>query len=230
MGAKVSVPPYPIEIVTKKNGNTLGDIANPLVTSGTVEEFNATAITQLATLNGDLITKDGRISQSVVMGFTNTFSVHIDVQNISAQTAFMLIDLSDTTNWPHTETGHVNLEYIVLEVDPDASYLGEVKLGFLTNVDGTNGDFNQVFDVDMAKKSDLLVETINFGSHGMDLEITHWFGPTIANSTLFQTDVNLLGPDGATSYPSGDGDLVMLVERSAGTVDISVTMGYEAVA
>ncbi len=177
-----------------------------------------------------LITKDGRTSQYVASGFTETTTIHADFQAIATQTAFMLIDLSDTTNWAHTETGHINLEYLIIEIDPDASYLGEIKLGFLTNVNGTDGDFNQILDIDMVKKSDLLVEVINFDSHGFDCEITHHFGPITANSTLFQTDVNLKGPDGATSYPSGDGDLVMLVERSAGEVDISITLGYEAVA
>jgi hypothetical protein len=180
--------------------------------------------------SGDLITKDGRTSQSVVMGFTETYTVHLDKQSIAAQVALMLVDLSDTTNWPHSDTGHINLEYLIIEIDPDTSFLGEIKIGFLTNVDGTNGDFNQILDIDMAKQSDLLVEVINFGSHGFDCETTHHFGPVTANSTLFQTDVNLEGPDAATSYPSGDGDLVMLVERSAGEVDVSITLGYEAVA
>lgn len=179
---------------------------------------------------GDTITKDGRTSQYTAAGFTNTFTVHADAQSIAAQAAFMLIDLSDTVNWPHTATGHINLEYIIIEIDPDASYLGEIKFGFLTNVDATNGDFNQVLDIDMVKKSDLLVEVIDFGSHGMDLESNHHFGPITANSTLFQTDVNLPGPDGNTSYPSGAGDFVCLVERSAGIVDVSVTLGYETVA
>ena len=47
--------------------------------------------------------------------------------------------------------------------------------------------------------------------------------------SVFQTDVNLDGPDGNNSFPSGNGDLVMLVEVSAGTVDVSITLGYEAV-
>lgn len=179
---------------------------------------------------GDTVTKDGRTSQFTAAGFTETTTIHLDAQSIAAQTAFMLIDLSDTTNWPHSLTGHINIEYIVLEVDPDASYLGEVKLGFLSNVDATNGDFNQILDMDMAKKSDFLVEIVDFGSHGLDCETSHHFGPITADSILFQTDVNLAGPSGATSYPSGDGDLVMLVERSAGTVDVSITLGYEAVA
>lgn len=176
-----------------------------------------------------LITKDGRTSQFVASGFTETTTVHGDFQSIAAQTAFMLIDLSDTSNWAHSETGHINLEYLIIEIDPDATYLGEIKIGFLTNVDGTDGDFNQIFDVDMVKKSDLLVEVINFGSHGFDCETDHHFGPITADSALFQTDVNLKGPDGNTSYPSGDGDLVLLVERNGGEVDVSITLGYEAV-
>lgn len=178
----------------------------------------------------DIVTKDGRTSWYMASGFTETTTIHLDAQNIQAQTAYMLIDLSDTTNWKHTETGHINLEYLIVEVDPDSGYLGEVKIGFLTNVDATNGDFNQIIDIDMARQSALLVENLNFGSHGLDCQTDHHFGPVTANSTLFQTDVNLEGPDAATSYPSGDGDLVMLVERSAGAVDVSITIGYEAVA
>lgn len=179
---------------------------------------------------GDIVIKDGIKSQYVVFGFTETFTVHLDTQDVSAQTAYMLIDLSDTTNWPHTLTGHINLEYAIIEVDPSSTYLGEVKIGFLANVDATNGDFNQIMDIDLAKKSDLIVEIINFGSHGIDCKEDHYFGPIITNSTLFQTDVNLEGPDGATSYPSGDGDLAMIAEVSAGTVDISITLGYETAA
>ncbi len=178
---------------------------------------------------GDTIKKDGRTSQYVAAGFTETQTIHFDVQNIQTQTAYMLIDLSDTTNWAHTNTGHINLEYILLEVDPDDSFVGEVKLGFLSNVDATNGDFNQVLDIDMVRKSDLLVENLDFGSHGMDLEENHHFGPITADSALFRTGVNLGGPDDpdTITYPSSDGDLVMLVERSGGAVDVSLTIGYE---
>ena len=178
---------------------------------------------------GDVITKDGRTSQYVAMGFTDTDTVHFDIQNVQTQTAYMLIDLSGTTNWPHSNTGHINLEYIIIEIDPDpTTYLGEIKLGFLSDVDGDDGDFHQVIDIDMRRKSELLVEVIDFGSHGMDLEENHWFGPTISNSALFQTDVGLVGPDG-NSFFSGAGDLVMIIEASAGAVDVSLTIGYEAV-
>ena len=192
---------------------------------------NGDGETAVRVAGGDTILKDGRISQFVAAGFTDTHTMHLDTGSVNILTAFMLIDLSDTTNWTHSETGHINLEYILLEVDPDSAYLGEVKIGFLSNVNATNGDFNQIIDMDMAKKSELVIEPFNFGSHGFDCETNHHFGPVITDSTLFQTDVDLGGPDDPSTitYPSGDGDLVLLVERSAGTVDVSITIGYESV-
>lgn len=179
----------------------------------------------------DTVTRHGRTSQYVVGGFADTQTVHLDTGSVAAQTAFMLVDISDTTNWKHTNTDHIIIDHFLVEVDPDANYLGEVKVGFLTNVDATDGDFNQILDVDLAKKSDLVVEDLDFGTHGFHCQASTHFGPILANSTLFQTDVNLGGPDdpGTITYPSGDGDLVLLVEVSAGTVDVSVTMVYETV-
>ena len=181
--------------------------------------------------SGDLITKDGRTSQYVAAGFTETETVHLDVGTSSAQIAYMLIDISNTSSWQHTNTGHINIEYILLEVDPDSNWIGEVKIGFLEDVNVNNGDFYTVIDIDMARKSGLLVENIDFGSHGLDCESNHHFGPITANSTLFQTSgANLGGPDdpATLTYPSGDGDLVMVIDGDGtNTVDVSITIGYE---
>lgn len=179
----------------------------------------------------NLVTRHGRTSLFTVGGFADTQSVHFDVTGIITQTAFMLIDISDTTNWKHTNTDHIIIDHFLVEVDPNAQYIGEVKIGFLSNVDATNGDFNQILDVDLAQKSDLVVEDLEFGSHGLHCQTETHFGPVIANSTLFQTDVDLGGPDDPSTgtYPSGDGDLVLLIERSAGTVDVSITVIYETV-
>ena len=180
---------------------------------------------------GDLITKDGRTSQYVADGFTETQTVHLDIGTASTLIAYMLIDISDTGNWKHTNTGHINIEYIIIEVDPDTNFIGELKIGFLENVDADNGDFFNVIDVDMKRKSALLVENLNFGSHGLDCESDHHFGPITLNSTLFQTaGANLGGPDDPSTltYPSGDGDLVLIIDGDGtNTVDVSITIGYE---
>ena len=180
---------------------------------------------------GDVVTRESRTSQYVVDGFSDTQTVHLDTGSVAAQTAFMLIDISDTTNWKHTNTDHVIIDHILIEVDPDATYLGEIKVGFLSGVTATNGDFNQIIDFDMAKKSDLAIEDLTFGG-GFHCDAATHFGPILADSALFQTDVDSGGPDDPSTltYPSGAGDLVLLVERSAGTVDVSITLVYETVA
>jgi hypothetical protein len=183
--------------------------------------------------NVGVVNSSGKTAQYVAMGYSNTFTVHMDVSTDSTLIAYSLIDISDTTNWPHTNTSEIVIEYIIIEVDPDTNFAGEVKLGFLTNVDGTNGDFNQILDIDMRRKADLFAETIDFGSHGFHCKAASHFGPITANSTLFQTDVNLGGPDDptTTAYPSGDGDLVMIVDGDGTNfVNVSTTIGYETVA
>lgn len=178
---------------------------------------------------GDIESRHGRDSMYTVDGFANTGTVHLDTGSVAVQTAFMIIDISDTTNWPHTNTDHVIIRHLLIEVDPDSTYLGEVKIGFLDSVGATNGEFHQIIDFDMAKKSDLAIEDLIF-TGGFHCQAATHFGPHVV-STLFQTDVNLGGPDdpGTLTYPSGNGDLVMLVERSAGAVDVSITLIYETV-
>lgn len=182
--------------------------------------------------NISVVNQGDKTSLYTVSGFTDTQTVHLDVVVTSSPMSYMLIDLSDTTNWKHTNTGEIILEYMMLQIDPGSTFAGEVRIGYLKNVDATNGDFVTLFDVDMKKQASLLVEVLDFGAHGMHCNDNQHFGPVDANDTAYQTDINLGGPDDptTTTYPSGNGDLVMQV-NSAGAgnagVDISVTLGYE---
>ena len=157
------------------------------------------------------------------------FHVHLDAQAIAVDQGFMLIDLSDTTNWPHTNTGHIVLEQIIVNISLSATpaFIGEVEFGFLSNVDATDGDLNVVGKFHLDRGSIGPGGPFDFSIYGMDLELDKWFGPTNTNDVTWQTDVNLFGPDGATSYPSGDGDFVMHITNiTAGTIDVGVTAFY----
>jgi hypothetical protein len=184
-------------------------------------------------VNIGAVTDSGRTSIYAVAGFSNIFSVHLDVTLTPNGTdvGYMLVDLSNTAVWPHINTGSILVEYFVIELDPHAQFSGDMKLGYLKNVDATNGDFVTLLDIDMATKSDVINETIDFGSHALHCSDTYHFGPVIANSTLFQTDVLLGGPDapGSLTYPSGDGDLILLISGNNNPVGVSITLGYETV-
>lgn len=178
----------------------------------------------------DTTTEEGITSLYTVTGIQRTEYIHIDVEDIAATVGLMLIDLSDTTNWPHSQTGHIDLLYMYIDIDPDTSFQGEVSVGFLENVDGDNGDFHTVLDFHLDKKANPIEVFINLSAYEMTLDTDHWFGPTTANDATWQTDVNLLGPDGNTSFPAGDGDLVCKVTRTAGEVSVGITVGYETYA
>jgi len=170
-------------------------------------------------------TAEGETSSHVVPGHVDIEVVHID-GDVSATTGFMVIDLSDTTNWPHTLTGHIDIVYIVLNVNPTSTFEGDIQLGFLDNVDETNGDFCGIMEIHMDKKQDSITQMMNFGAFELSLEKAHWFGPITTNDTTWQTDVSLLGPDGNASYPAGNGDLVMKIEVTTSSVAVGMTIGY----
>jgi len=176
------------------------------------------------------VVNEGVTSFSTVPGNFDVEVIHLDAEDVVATTGFMLVDLSDTTNWPHTDTGHIDILFIVLTTDPTTTFSGDLQLGFLTNVDATNGDFNEIFELHMEKKPEPQLVSIQYGSFGIALETDHFFGPITANDTTWQTDVNLQGPDGNTSFPSGAGDMVMLVTRTAGDISVSITVGYRTIA
>lgn len=177
-----------------------------------------------------LVTNEGVTSFSSVPGNFDVEVSHLDAEDISVTTGFMLVDLSDTTNWPHDDTGHIDVVFFILSTDPSSNFAGDIELGFLTNVDATNGDLNELFELHLEKQSDSVAIPFNYGAFGIALEADHFFGPVIANDTTWQTDVNLQGPDGNTSFPSGNGDLVMKITRTAGDISVSITIGYRTIA
>lgn len=158
---------------------------------------------------------------------------HIYFQDIiSATTDYILIDLSDTTNYPHDFTGSIHISNFSLLIDADntADYL--IQVGYLSNVDATNGDFNEIHRVSGTKKTGTVKEIY----YSVNPEAPRLISSRIttsnvsANDTAFQTDVNLASTlDPATAdTPSGNGDLVLRVTINAGSIDISSLLGYHS--
>lgn len=79
--------------------------------------------------------------------------VHMAVQgaDISADTYMMLIDLDDTTNFPHDRTGSVDLTNTYFGLDRGASATGFVRIGVITRIDGTSADVSYVAGVTFQK-------------------------------------------------------------------------------
>lgn len=156
--------------------------------------------------------------------------VHFDTGTISASQDYILLDISDTTNYPHSSGSYVHLEFVRIHTDASSNADYYIQVGFLNNVDATDGDFYVLFDV----------HGDNIIGRSVDHEMTFYpngprasleflaTGEKSLNDVAFQTDVNLASTLDATTanVPSGSGDLVVRVIVNAGSVDTSVELSY----
>jgi len=160
----------------------------------------------------------------------NNGGIHFHVTNINATQDFILIDISDTTNYPHVDTDYIHLESFLIGVDSDTNGDYEIEVGFLDNVDGTNGDFHGVYTLSGTKKAGNTQSQVFDGYPNAPRCNTDSFlsSDKSLNDTAFQTDVNLASTlDPSTiDTPSGDGDLVVRVTRNAGTFNLSINLSY----
>lgn len=177
--------------------------------------------------------KAGNINQSqqkIIPGSAEHYIVNLHAHNVTANKGFMLIDLSDTVNWPHEQTGRIIIKSVNLNINPDSNFDGDLYLGWLKNVDAASGDLSAIHVWHYDRKGIALVDKLDFGGEGCQFDCNgeRWFGEVYENDTTFQSDVNLVGPDGNVSYPSGDGDLVCQVkDQSLGSLDFTLMIAYD---
>jgi hypothetical protein len=157
--------------------------------------------------------------------------------DIAASTTAILVDLSDITNFPHSKTGYVVVNALRVNIDKAAASTGTVRIGLIVAISTTVGSVEWIhttnFDRDTV--STHLEEMINFApacirAYANTSGATPYLiGISTANSTLFQSDVNL-----PTTYqPSGAvapavGDLVLRYDAIGSTaMDIEVELWYD---
>jgi hypothetical protein len=160
----------------------------------------------------------------------NNGNIHFQLDGVAASVDYILVDISDTTNYPHDQTGYVHIENLLLQVDSDVNGDYTIEIGYVDNVDATNGDFHAMYVLSGTKKVGN-TQYVYFDGYPNAARFKAGFSLSTENSlndTAFQTDVNLgstLDPTTADT-PSGDGDMVMRITRTAGTINISVNFAY----
>lgn len=164
---------------------------------------------------------------------------HSLAANTSTNT--ILIDLSDTTNFPHKETGQINISSIRVEFDKAAASTGTIKLGVVTYVNSSTGAVTwfygkeSLFNVSNAEPTDILNQSPNFyklkvrpngeGTNGSTPYVLS--NDTSGFVTTFQTDVVLTTPTGTMAAP-GLGDIVFQGSSGAATVVINIEVLYHS--
>lgn len=159
------------------------------------------------------------------------YSVTLNANNLGASQDFIVIDKSDTANFPHTTaTGSIHVTSVHLTIDGSSAWVGDICLGFLENVDADNGDYHCLLRYHMERGTLNIVEHDDFRFDPLIASSTYHLTDAISlNDAGFQTDVALGSPfDNTAAYTtvSGDGDLAFRVIRTAGNIDFNLNIKY----
>ena len=169
------------------------------------------------------------------------YTVHFHQAAIAVTTPYVLVDVSDTTNYQHVNDSHVHIAAFHITAIPSTTGNWSIHLGTVTEVDATNGSVDWFYGITFTQT--LYVDSErDFAMGGANREglcCTVASGVTTryitndsqSGSTNWQTDVGLASPvgtaGGATGKP-GAGDIVMLVTENSGssTLSLDVTVQY----
>ena len=171
---------------------------------------------------------------------------------MDASTGYVLVDLSDTTNYPHSKTNQLHLLGLHLSTEKASDGVFDIWIGCIYEVDDTNGSAqwldvfhleasgNSIDSTDRAvfsrdyTQAGAIPEGINCQVNSGGTGLTNFLGnQKQAGNNTWQTDTGLTSPYGAATGDIGKpgaGDLVVWVEEvtNGGTLDFSITAAYEA--
>ena len=179
-----------------------------------------------------------------------TYAVNLGAEAVAASTAYVLVDLSDTTNFPHHDTNWLNLLGLSLHAEKASDGVYDVWVGAIYEVDASNGSaqwlhcFHLEAVGNPTDSTDRFAQVVDFtlgggNPDGINCKVTGGAlvhlttGQSQAGNTNWQTDTGLLSPAGAAAGATGKpgaGDIVAWIEETAGsgTCDWSITLVYEA--
>ncbi|TET13500.1 MAG: hypothetical protein E3J82_02925 [Candidatus Thorarchaeota archaeon] len=159
------------------------------------------------------------------------FVVSYEVTGVEAKTGYVLIDLSNAANYPHTEVNEIHVDWIAFSMLGDVSAEGHVHIGFISAIDADKGTMISFVCKPVDKQARTAFVSRQYSPSAVRCKtaaVLAGGGMKIVDDTTFQNDVELAGVYAAVIPAVGD--LVMLIDRVAGTFDtVSVAIGYHTI-
>jgi hypothetical protein len=168
------------------------------------------------------LTEDGEVWTTETEREHNVRASYV-LTGIQASTWAVLIDLSDTTNFPHDNTGRIDISQISMQVDRGSNSVGLMQIGVVTRVDGVNGDVSTFGALRFENNSDThVVRDVNLSPSQIKCGVADGItssmitNAAILNDTGLQTDVALGSPRGAATVNPSVGDIVIKFTHTSG--------------
>ncbi len=171
------------------------------------------------------VTSDGELAVTSTERERNVHASFFELA-ITTDSYFMIVDLSDTTNWPHDATGRIDVSWLKFVVERDATAAGTLQLGVITRIDGTDADIDYLFTIPFTKSDTRRILSIdNFSPSQLKFESSRYITDTAdANVAAVNTGGTLDSPNGVTTPAVGD--IVIKAGRTAGEYDFLCEILY----
>ncbi len=149
----------------------------------------------------------------------------LSVSSVTDDTGYIVVDKSDTTNFPHPNTsGKFIIKAIYLDVDVTGTTPVVVtRVGTLTAISATTSTTKWLLEQRISAATRVTLQR-TFTDRGVSDD--GFIGTTNTNNTRFQTDVNNTNPAGSTTA-AAVGDIVAEIEEVSGTATINAHIHVE---
>lgn len=168
------------------------------------------------------------------------YDASITDSSLTATKRYLLVDLSDTGsgNYPHKATGVAEILQLHLSAFLASSGSFRLKVGLLTENDGTNGSVYWLYQMEIPVSGIHTEVTADYrmrSRYGLELSIASDVPVnfTSNNSTLsdvnWKNDVSLTNAVGDTDANCAAGDIVAEAEEinNGGTFDLTMRVQYD---
>lgn len=162
-----------------------------------------------------------------------SFVVCLDeTDDLAADAAYLLIDLSDTTLWPHSDTATVLLKGFQLQGTVSGAHEWHLGLGVVTENDATNGTAEFVAQKMLVSVSGAF-DSDNHWSNPLDMwieddSLLYVSTNMTETTTTWQNDAAITATINVTGFVAA-GDIVLLVDEitDGSTVDFGICIEYD---
>lgn len=146
------------------------------------------------------------------------------VDDIADTTSYVLVDRTDTTNFPHGTDEQIQVDALRVWADKEGTGDWRVEIMVLEEVDASNGATTPMFSARIATAGAHYFEK-KYGNGGQPVAAAHGLISTgrVAANTAFQNDTALASPHTGTTAPGG-GDVVATLTEIGGTTVIGATI------
>lgn len=184
--------------------------------------------------NSFLSTSDGEQYTTVTEREIGNWAAIVGSQTTATTTYYGLVDLSDTTNFPHTDTGRLDISFIRLSIDKAKTALGSLSFGIITRINGTNADIVYFANGSFTENDTPTIEiNANISPHQVKGEIVNQrlsrfkTNAVALNVTAINTGVTLTGP--GTNFVPAVGDLIIrVVTTTGGNMSFVAAVNYHS--